>query len=122
MRFLIDADLPRSTAGLIQSYGHDATDVRDIGLGNADDAEIAARAKSDRVGLCTGDFGFADVRNYPPQDYAGIVVFEIPSWATAPFILALVRSFFEQLPTLGDISGKLIIVAPGRIRVRTGGP
>ncbi len=42
MHFLIDADLPRSTKDLLQRYGHDVTDVRDIGLGSADDPDIAA--------------------------------------------------------------------------------
>jgi predicted nuclease of predicted toxin-antitoxin system len=33
MRFLIDADLPRRTAGLLKTYGHEAVDVRDVGQG-----------------------------------------------------------------------------------------
>jgi predicted nuclease of predicted toxin-antitoxin system len=32
MRFLIDADLPRSVAEVIRRHGHEAIDVRDIGL------------------------------------------------------------------------------------------
>jgi len=32
MRFLIDEDLPRSTDDLLRRYGHEAIDVRDIGL------------------------------------------------------------------------------------------
>ena len=39
MRFLIDADLPRPTAELIRSFGHEATDVRNIGLGPARTAD-----------------------------------------------------------------------------------
>src|SRR4051812_14547729 len=59
MRFLIDADLPRSTKLVVEAAGHDATDVRDIGLGGADDAVIAA-ASSDGGGPfacrgCTAD-------------------------------------------------------------------
>jgi predicted nuclease of predicted toxin-antitoxin system len=42
MRFLIDADLPRSTAALLKQYDHEATDVRDIGLGGARDKKVAA--------------------------------------------------------------------------------
>ena len=29
MRFLVDADLPRSVIGLLQRYGHEAVDVRE---------------------------------------------------------------------------------------------
>jgi hypothetical protein len=50
MRFIVDADLPRSTIGLLGRYGHEAIDVRDIGLREASDGEIAAHAQS--KGLC----------------------------------------------------------------------
>jgi hypothetical protein len=32
MRFLIDANMPRSTAELLKGYNHEAVDVRDIGM------------------------------------------------------------------------------------------
>lgn len=41
MRFLIDADLPRSTKALLEKYSHEAIDVRDIGLRHAKDPVIA---------------------------------------------------------------------------------
>ena len=74
MRFLVDADLPRSVIGLLQRYGHEAVDVRDIGLRSATDSRIAAYAKSKGLCLVTGDFDFADIRNYPPKEYEGLVV------------------------------------------------
>jgi len=43
MRFLIDANLPRSTVELIARLGHEVDFARDIGLGSAPDAQIAAR-------------------------------------------------------------------------------
>lgn len=49
MRFLIDADLPRGTARVVQLAGHEALDVRDIGLGDADDSVIAAKAQAKTV-------------------------------------------------------------------------
>jgi len=42
MRFLVDADLPRSTASVLASFGHQAPDVRDVGMREADDPTIAA--------------------------------------------------------------------------------
>lgn len=42
MRFLVDADLPRSTVQLLTSYGLTAVDVRDIGLGNAKDSLLTS--------------------------------------------------------------------------------
>ncbi len=33
MRFLVDANLPLSVAPQLRAFGHEATDVREIGLG-----------------------------------------------------------------------------------------
>lgn len=65
MQFLIDEDLPRSTGNLLPSYGHEASDVRDIGLRGAKDSQIASCAQNRDFCLVTGDFGYLDVRNYP---------------------------------------------------------
>jgi predicted nuclease of predicted toxin-antitoxin system len=43
MRFLVDANMPRSTLALLASLGHTGERARDLGLGHAPDAEIAAR-------------------------------------------------------------------------------
>lgn len=80
MRFLVDADLPRSVIDLLQRSGHEAVDVRDIGLRAAKDSLIAAYAKSKALCLVTGDFDFADIRNYPPREYEGLVVLNLGSW------------------------------------------
>src|ERR1043166_4222087 len=111
MHFLIDASMPRSTAAAVQSRGHDATDVRDIGLGGAPDQDIAAHAQTHQLAILSRDFDFADVRNYPPEQYAGIVVIDLPSTATAPTIIALVDAFLQQAQTLNDLPGRLAIIA-----------
>lgn len=78
VRFLIDADLPRSTKALLEKFGHEAIDVRDIGLRSVKDQVIARYAQDHQACLLTGDFGFADIRNYPPETYYGIVVLGLP--------------------------------------------
>jgi len=118
VHFLIDADLPRSTKDLIQRYGHKATDVRDIGLRDAKDPAIAAHAQTQQACLITGDFGFADIRNYAPSSHKGIVVLELPRNATAAFILRLIEAFLQQPEVLTKLEGRLAIVEPGRIRLR----
>ena len=40
IKFLLDADMPRSSAGVIKSCGYEVEDVRDIGMGSAKDKEI----------------------------------------------------------------------------------
>ncbi|NOZ20469.1 MAG: hypothetical protein GXP25_05200 [Planctomycetes bacterium] len=73
MRFLIDEDLPRATGDLLRRHGHEAVDVRDIGLRGAQDSQLASYVQEKDLCLVTGDFDFSDIRNYPPSQYAGIV-------------------------------------------------
>jgi predicted nuclease of predicted toxin-antitoxin system len=118
MRFLIDADLPRPTADLIGRMAHEAVDVRDIGLGAAKDPQIAAYAQANRLCLLTGDFDFSDIREYPPEDYSGLVVLTLPENANRDMILRLIESFLRQTDVLRRLPGRLAIVEFGRIRLR----
>jgi predicted nuclease of predicted toxin-antitoxin system len=119
MRFLVDEDLPRSTCALLREYGHTAFDVRDIGYRGAQDSEIAAYAQRERLCIVTGDLGFSDVRNYPPGEYAGLIVLKLPRTATASTILSLLESFLRQEDLADTAPGKLAIVEAGRVRFRT---
>ncbi len=91
MRFLIDENLPRSLTELFHQYGHEAVHVRDIGLQGASDTVIANYAKAHNYCLVTADLGFADIRSYPPQDYAGILVIRVPPTAGRSTILQLIE-------------------------------
>ena len=71
MRFLIDADLPRSSSEVIRRHGHEAVDVRDVSPSVAKDPQIARYAQSEGLCLITGDYDFADLRNYPPDQVRG---------------------------------------------------
>lgn len=119
MHFLIDEDLPRSVKDLLQRYGHDAVDLRAIGLRGSNDRQVAALAQSEGLCLVTGDFDFSNVRNYPPGKYAGIVVLRLPRTATALYILNLFESFLKRKELVAQMPGKLAVVEPGRIRIRT---
>lgn len=118
MRFLIDADLPRSAKPLLESFGHEAIDVRDVGLRRAKDPVIARYAQEHHACLLTGDFDFADIRNYPPESYDGIVVLQLPRDATASFILGLIEEMLRQNEVTARLSRTLAIVEAGRIRLR----
>ena len=118
MRFLIDADLPRSAKPLLVRYGHEATDVRDVGLGHVPDTDVARYAQRETPCLLTGDYDFANIRRYPPHQYQGIVALAIAPSMTAPSILALLEEFLKQQQLVRAVTGKLTIVEPGRIRIR----
>ena len=118
MRFLIDADLPRSTKDLLRRYGHEGIDCRDVGLGSVADAHIARYAQDKALCVLTGDADFSDIRAYPPDRYHGLVILHVPPNATASMILSLLEGFLKQEKVVISVVGKLAIVEPGRVRLR----
>jgi len=116
--FLIDANLPRSVVTLLLSLGHDVEFARDIGLADAPDQDIAARARVTGAALLTRDLDFADIRQYPPDEYQGLVVLRLPDDATAPAIVAVVERFVREPTFLAGLSGRLAIVEADRVRFR----
>ena len=116
--FLVDASLPRATGGLIRQHGHQATDVRDIGLGTSSDQDIADHARQHQLAIVSGDQDFGNVRLFPPANYHGLVVIRPPDGATIAVLLSLVEQFLNDAKVMANLPGRLIIVEPGRIRCR----
>ena len=119
MHFLIDANLPRSAAVLLRQLGHEATDVRDAGMRAAPDNIIAEYAKRNQLTLVTRDFDFADIRNYPPGLYQGIIVLKVHEDASAEQVTRLLVGFAGRVDWLEHLAGRLAIVETWRVRFRT---
>jgi predicted nuclease of predicted toxin-antitoxin system len=118
MRFLVDANMPRSTLVLLARLGDDGEHARDIGLGHAPDAEIAARARSTGAAIVTRDVDFADIRNYPPHEFQGLIVLRMPDDAVAQTIVSLLERFLKQTELAARLPGHLVILEPDRVRFR----
>jgi predicted nuclease of predicted toxin-antitoxin system len=118
MRFLIDANLPRSIVTLVSGLGHEVEFARDIGLGAAPDSEVANRAKANAAALITRDMDFADVRRYPPEQHAGLVVLRLADSLTAAEITRVVEQFLREPAFIAHLPGRLAIVEANRVRFR----
>ena len=118
MRFLLDANMPRSSGSLLRELSHEVEDVRDVLPNGADDATVAAYAIARQLTLITRDFDFADIRNYPPKDYAGIIVLELPDDAVAAQVNQVLRLFVSKPDLLARLAGRLAIVESWRVRFR----
>jgi predicted nuclease of predicted toxin-antitoxin system len=116
--FLVDASLPRATGDVIRAHGHQATDVRDIGLGTADDQDIADHARRHQFGLITADQDFGNILAFPPGDYFGLVIIRPPEGATTAIVLAMVERFLNDANVMANLEGRLVIVEASRIRCR----
>jgi hypothetical protein len=118
VQFLLDANLSPGMVALFHERGHEAIHVDDVSAAGSRDHVIAALAHEHRRCLITGDFDFADIREFEPRHFSGIVVLTAPRGTGAPYLKRLVLEFLDRLPTLGSLVGKLVIVELGRIRVR----
>jgi predicted nuclease of predicted toxin-antitoxin system len=119
--FLIDEDMPRSTAVVLREAGHAALDGRDIGLRGRTDAEVFAYAQSRGAVLVTADKGFANLLRFPPGSHSGLIVLRVPNeLPTHEVNQELLRALVDLRDE--DLKGMLVIVEAGRTRIRRGPP
>ncbi len=118
MRFLLDANMPRSAATLLRELGHEVEEVCVVLPPGATDAVVAARAKASQQIMVTRDFDFADIRNYPPSGFPGIIVLALPDDAVASQVNGTLQCFVVRTELLGKLAGRLAIVESWRVRFR----
>ena len=116
MKFKLDENMPTSARALLQQQGHDVHTVFDEELNGEVDKKIAERCCEENRILITLDTDFADIRIYPPKDYAGIVLLR-PHRQSEPQILKMLETVLSVFQT-EPIHGFLWIVEPAGIRIR----
>jgi len=117
LKFLIDEDMPRSTARVLNEKNYEAVDVRDCGLRGKSDEEVFAYAQRSGAVLITGDMGFANIIHFPIGSHTGIIVAHYPNEMSPAEINRQMLAAFETLHE-ADFTGNLIILDPGRMRIR----
>jgi predicted nuclease of predicted toxin-antitoxin system len=115
MRFKTDENLPAEVADLPNQAGHDALRVDQQGLSGVADPGVAAVCLVEQRAINTLDTDFMDIRRYPPEDYAGIIVLR-PHWQTVPRILRLTRSLIRLLALILYQDGIRTDIAPRKPR------
>jgi len=116
MRFLLDANMPRSAEAVFRQFEHEVESAFELGLHAAPDKEIADRALQRQAAIVTRDLDFADIRWYPPKSYAGIVVLRLPDGSTAIEIVRILEGFLADSELLVALPKRLAIVERDRVR------
>jgi predicted nuclease of predicted toxin-antitoxin system len=118
MRFKTDENLHPELAVFLRENGHDALTVWDQSLRGRSDADLAAVCQSEQRALVTLDAGFADIRAYPPRQFAGLIVLRVTDQSRR----SILRVFPQVLSLVGSepLSGQLWIVSEHNVRVREG--
>jgi predicted nuclease of predicted toxin-antitoxin system len=117
MKFKIDENLPVEAAFILRRAGHDALTVFDQGLSGEGDPRIAIICREESRIIISLDLGFADIRSYPPQEQAGMVVLRLKTQDKGS-VLEIIERLVKVLPEMSP-ENHLWIVEEDRIRVRT---
>jgi predicted nuclease of predicted toxin-antitoxin system len=115
MRFKLDENADPRWRTPLEETGHHVSTVSEEHLQGSEDRAIAITCKDKALCLITVDLGFAQILEYPPNDYPGIIVLRHPT-PTLNGMKQLVRQVAVALETRSP-HGRLWIVEPGRIRV-----
>ncbi|MBO8183472.1 MAG: DUF5615 family PIN-like protein [Archaeoglobus sp.] len=115
IKFLLDADMPRSSGEVIRMLGFEVEDVRDIGLGSAKDKEIIQYARKNGRIIITRDTDFGEVLRYP--EHPGAIIFRLPYTFTAREINERLSEFLNSVKE-NEIKNAIIIVELERYRRR----
>lgn len=116
-RFLIDEDLPRSLAADLQSAGLEAVHAVDVALGGRPDVLVRELAAASSRILVTRDVGMVAPRDPGSRSVPGFVLVRVP---TAILVADLKIIIVRALQSLSQSppSDPIVVVEPGRIRVR----
>ena len=114
MKFLVDADCPRSIGNILKEAGHDVRDIRDI-KASATDQEIYELIKRESLILITRDTDFGNILRYPVTPNCGIILLRVHLLPTAE-IITIVKDLIARLAEK-ELLGGLTIVQKGRYRI-----
>ncbi|MBE7479583.1 MAG: DUF5615 family PIN-like protein [Polyangiaceae bacterium] len=116
MAFKLDENLPTEAVALLRQDGHDVSSVMQQGLGGHPDPDVSTVCRSEGRVLVTLDVDFANVQNYPPSEYPGIIVLRLARQGKLQ-VLAVLDALRGRLDP-SELKGRLWIVEESRIRIR----
>ena len=116
MRFKIDENLHSDVADFLRQHKHDTMTVCEQGLQGHGDADVADVCRQEARAIITMDLDFSDVRIYPPQDYAGIIVLRLVD-QSRPAVLTVLQRILALFGT-EPLAGHLWIVDENQVRFR----
>ena len=116
MKFLIDADIPKSIFHLLKKIGHDVTDVRNSKFPGMSDDEVYNLAIKEQRIIITRDLDFSNILHYPPGEHCGIIILRVQMLSIEKMAL-LVKDMLNSI-TEEEVKGSLIIIQKDRYRIR----
>jgi predicted nuclease of predicted toxin-antitoxin system len=116
MRFLLDMNLPPALAEWLQSKGHDAVHIREIGLGHLPDREVFARAAEEGRIVVTFDLDFGEIAGLARATGATVLLLRLRLAHQDYLRQRLQAAIVEAAEALE--AGATVVVEDARIRIR----
>ena len=116
MKFKVDENLPVEVTVLLNDAGYDSASVFGQHLGGQPDQSILSVCQSEQRVLITLDLDFADIRQYPPHEHAGLIVLRLRRQDKI-HILNITRRLIKAFAS-ESVSRRLWIVDETQIKVR----
>ena len=119
LAFLSDQCVPAEISNILVRNGHRVTLLRDVLPISSSDSDVIAKAQSSEAILVSLNGDFADIVDYPPSKFAGIVAIQLKNHPeTIPSLMGRLINFLIENPEQDFYRGKLFLVEPDRIRIR----
>ncbi len=116
MKFKVDENLPAELLDDLRQAGEEGETVTDEGLAGAPDSIVLEQVRREGLVLLTLDKGIGDIRNYPPELYAGTVLLRPPTAGRGGTIEFVRRHLSTLLAT--DLAGRLLVITDRSTRIR----
>jgi predicted nuclease of predicted toxin-antitoxin system len=119
LKFFADHCVPNSIITFLREQGNEVLVLREYIPMDSPDPVVIQKAQECGAILLTLNGDFADLINYPPQRFKGIISIQLKNRPeNIPLICEKLRLYFIESCDMTDFEGKLIVVEPHRIRVR----
>lgn len=118
MSILLDHCVPRKFLRLLHEWGYEATLLRQHIAPDSDDPDVITTAQELDAVLFTVDMDFANILDYSPEDYQGIVVMRYQAGKEEESISVLKQALNDLYRD--GLRGTLVVISAERYRVRRG--
>lgn len=116
MKFLADMGVSPRTVAFLRSLGHEALRLPEVGLAQAEDAEVIARAAHEGEVVLTFDLDYPALLALRQEERASAIVFRTviadPAWINS----RLAQCLPLILQPLNE--GAIVVVEDDRLRIR----
>lgn len=119
LRFFTDQCVPTVVIEDLRGAGYEVCYLRDYLPIESPDLVVISKAQELRTILISLNGDFANIFDYPPANYQGIVALQVRNHPEVlPRIVSRLKDYLSANPDIEHYKGKLFLVEVYRIRIR----